>query len=115
MTQPMFDKIALIGIGLIGGSIARDARKRGLAKHIVAAYAFELGKVETPEIRARVVDQLNFVDHDLASQVAGKLGLPEPAEEPVDDKMAASPALSQLNTARQLGMPRALALFTQSV
>ena len=29
----MFDKIALIGIGLIGGSIARDARKRGLAKH----------------------------------------------------------------------------------
>jgi catalase len=30
--------------------------------------------------------------------VARKLGLPEPAEEPVDDKMAASPALSQLNT-----------------
>ena len=31
MTEPMFDKIALIGIGLIGGSIALDARKRGLA------------------------------------------------------------------------------------
>jgi prephenate dehydrogenase len=25
----MFEKIALIGIGLIGGSIALDARKRG--------------------------------------------------------------------------------------
>jgi catalase len=69
------------------------------AKHIVAAFAFELGKVETPEIRSRVVDQLNLVDHGLATQVAGKLGLPEPAEEPVDDKMPASPALSQLNTA----------------
>nr|WP_156752178.1 catalase [Mycobacterium sp. ACS1612] len=69
------------------------------AKHIVAAYAFELGKVETPEIRARVVDQLNLVDHELASGVAAKLGLPAPAEEPVDDKMPASPALSQLNTA----------------
>ncbi|TDH49781.1 catalase [Mycobacterium eburneum] len=69
------------------------------AEHIVAAYAFELGKVEAPEIRSRVVDQLNLVDHDLAAQVAGKLGLPVPDEQPVDDKLAASPALSQLNTA----------------
>lgn len=69
------------------------------AKHIVAAYAFELGHVDTVEIRSRVVDQLNLVDHDLAVRVAGELGLPEPAEEPVDDKMPASPALSQLNTA----------------
>ena len=37
MAGPMFDKIALIGIGLIGGSIALEARKRGLAKTIVAA------------------------------------------------------------------------------
>ena len=81
------------------------------AKHIVAAYAFELGKVETPEIRARVVDQLNLVDHDLASQVAGKLGLPEPAEEPVDDKMAASPALSQLNTATDSIATRKIAVL----
>ena len=36
-TAPMFDKIALIGIGLIGGSIALEARKRGLARTIVAA------------------------------------------------------------------------------
>ncbi|ORV98783.1 catalase [Mycobacterium kyorinense] len=69
------------------------------AKHIVAAYAFELGHVETVEIRSRVVEQLNLVDHDLAAQVAGQLGLPVPDEQPVDDKMPASPALSQLNTA----------------
>ena len=36
MSDPLFNKIALIGIGLIGGSIALEARKRGLAKTIVA-------------------------------------------------------------------------------
>jgi catalase len=72
------------------------------AKHIVAAYAFELGHVKTVEIRIRVVDQLNLVDHDLASQVATRLGLPEPEEQAAEiysDKLPASPALSQLNTA----------------
>jgi len=69
------------------------------AKHIVAAFAFELGHVETVEIRSRVIDQLNLVDHDLAARVAGELGLPVPGEQKVDDKMPASPALSQLRTA----------------
>jgi cyclohexadieny/prephenate dehydrogenase len=32
---PQFDRIALIGFGLIGGSIARAAREQGLAKEIV--------------------------------------------------------------------------------
>ncbi len=65
------------------------------AEHIVAAFAFELGKVEVPEIRSAVVEQLARVDGELAAQVAAKLGLPEPPEEPVDDEVAASPALSQ--------------------
>ena len=37
MSKVHFEKIALIGIGLIGGSIALEARKRGLARSIVAA------------------------------------------------------------------------------
>jgi catalase len=72
------------------------------AKHIVAAYAFELGHVETVEIRTRIVDQLNLVDHELATQVAAQLGLPGPEEQAAEiysDKLPASPALSQLNTA----------------
>jgi catalase len=68
------------------------------AKHIVAAFAFELGHVETVEIRSRVIDQLNLVDHDLAARVAGEVGLPVPGKQKVDDKMPASPALSQLRT-----------------
>jgi cyclohexadieny/prephenate dehydrogenase len=34
-TTPLFDRIALIGFGLIGGSIARAAKEQGLAKEIV--------------------------------------------------------------------------------
>ncbi|EUA36107.1 catalase family protein [Mycobacterium avium subsp. avium 2285 (R)] len=66
------------------------------AEHIVAAFAFELGKVEMPEIRSAVVAQLARVDDQLAAQVAAKLGLPEPPEEQVDESAPVSPALSQV-------------------
>ncbi|HYM32086.1 MAG TPA: prephenate/arogenate dehydrogenase family protein [Candidatus Cybelea sp.] len=36
-TRPLYDRLALIGIGLIGSSIARVARREGLAREIVAA------------------------------------------------------------------------------
>nr|CAD6432513.1 prephenate dehydrogenase [Rhizobium sp. Q54] len=35
MTEGYFDRIALIGIGLIGSSIARDVKELGLAKEVV--------------------------------------------------------------------------------
>jgi cyclohexadieny/prephenate dehydrogenase len=62
MSTPHFDKIALIGIGLIGGSIALEARKRGLAKSIVGATR----RAET----AALANKLKLVDHcgtDLAA------------------------------------------------
>lgn len=34
MSEPLFEKIALIGIGLIGSSLARVIRREGLARHI---------------------------------------------------------------------------------
>ena len=34
MTEPLFDKITLIGIGLIGSSLARVIRERDIAKTI---------------------------------------------------------------------------------
>src|SRR5947209_5698605 len=66
------------------------------AEHIVAAFSFELGKVEVPDIRSAVVAQLARVDHELATRVAAKLGLPDPPEEAVDEAVTASPALSQI-------------------
>ncbi|MBS0521353.1 MAG: prephenate/arogenate dehydrogenase family protein [Proteobacteria bacterium] len=66
MTGPMFDKIALIGIGLIGGSIALAARRGGLARQIVAATR----RAETAE----AANRLKLVDHcgtDLAAACEG--------------------------------------------
>ncbi len=37
MADPLFDRIALVGIGLIGSSIARVVRREGLAHHIAIA------------------------------------------------------------------------------
>jgi cyclohexadieny/prephenate dehydrogenase len=59
---PMFDTIALIGIGLIGASIALKARQEGLARRIVAATR----RRET----ADTANRLKIVDHcgtDLAA------------------------------------------------
>ena len=71
--------------------------------HIVAAFVFELSKVERPDIRARMVANLRNVDDDLAQQVADGLGLaelpePAPAARPAVD-LPESPALSILRNA----------------
>lgn len=46
--------------------------------HIVAAFRFELSKVDTAEIRQRVVDNLAHVDLKLAGRVAATLGINAP-------------------------------------
>jgi cyclohexadieny/prephenate dehydrogenase len=53
-TPPLFQRVALIGFGLIGGSIARGARLQGLAGEIVTTARSE-------KTRARVVE-LGIVD-----------------------------------------------------
>jgi len=67
--------------------------------HIASAFTFELSKVETPAIRARVVSHLLNVDTDLANTVAAELRLeemPSPANaaQPTMNDLASSPALS---------------------
>ncbi len=47
-------------------------------EHIVAAFRFELSKVETPAIRQRMVDNLAHVDAMLARKVAAPLGIDAP-------------------------------------
>ena len=46
--------------------------------HIVAAFRFELSKVEVPDIRQRMVDNLAHVDRKLATRVAAPLGIKAP-------------------------------------
>jgi catalase len=69
--------------------------------HIAAALTFELSKVETPAIRARVVSHLRNIDEALARKVASDLRLkelpaPAPAAVPTRADLAKSPALSIL-------------------
>jgi len=48
--------------------------------HMVDAFCFELGKVETVAVRQRMIGILTQVDRDLAAQVAHGLGLEVPVE-----------------------------------
>ncbi|MGN8343964.1 catalase HPII [Pseudomonas sp. SMV71] len=70
-------------------------------EHIIAAYSFELGKVEREFIRARQVNEiLANIDLELAARVAKNLGLPAPTACTVDvptPSLEKSPALSQAN------------------
>jgi cyclohexadieny/prephenate dehydrogenase len=48
MTKPLFDTLAIIGVGLIGSSVARAARAKGAVRKIVAS-------AHSPKTRKRVV------------------------------------------------------------
>jgi cyclohexadieny/prephenate dehydrogenase len=66
MAEPLFDRLALVGIGLIGSSIARAARDSGLVRSIVAT-------ARSAATRRRVIE-LGIADRvadDNASAVAG--------------------------------------------
>ena len=60
-SAPLFQRVALIGFGLIGGSIARAAKAQGLAGEIVTT-------ARSKETRARVVE-LGIVDRVLETNV----------------------------------------------
>ena len=85
--------------------------------HIIKALRFELGKVEIPAIRERMVGMLSFVDRSLAEAVALGLGLTVPKKldelpnqsipadgdsrkfqpKPISKEIVISPALSQMS------------------
>jgi catalase len=73
-------------------------------RHIIAAFSFELSKVETVPIRRRMLGHLSIVDSSLQEAVAAALGMQgqaekiAPARDPID--LSPSPALSLLKKAR---------------
>ncbi len=67
--------------------------------HIISAFIFELSKVDTKAVRARMVGQLANVDMEIAKRVANGLGMlepivPVPTTVPARTDLALSPALS---------------------
>ncbi|WP_136607317.1 catalase [Paenibacillus dokdonensis] len=72
-------------------------------KHMIKAFRFELGKVQTKSIQQQMVNNLSNVDLNLAEQVALGIGAEAPkapTEEVRESVTLLSPALSQLNTAK---------------
>ena len=66
MTEPLFDRIAIIGLGLIGSSMARGAKARGLAKTVIG---YDL----SPEVR-KCASELGFCDEIAGSPEAAVTG-----------------------------------------
>lgn len=99
--------------------------------HIIDAFSFELGKLEIPEIRERMVGILTMVDATLAGKVAENLGIqvPDKPVEPinrsipadadpadyqpikVDLKLEKSAALSMENTIKNTIKTRQIAIL----
>jgi catalase len=83
-------------------------------QHIVDAFSFELGKVDHPHIRERVVEHLNQIEHELATRVAAALGQPGPA--PVAQNHGrSSAALSQANQPRSVATRKVAVLAADGV
>jgi catalase len=100
-------------------------------EHIVQAFRFELGKVEAPHIRTRMVGMLAQVDRTLASRVAQGLGLSVPTKletplnmsvpadgniaqfqpKPVKKSIGHSPALSMAHTVKDSIKTRKIAIL----
>jgi len=65
-------------------------------EHIIAAYSFELGKVEREHIRARQVNEILVnIDMTLAQRVAENLGLPVPKGPTVKAQKTGKPTVDQ--------------------
>lgn len=72
-------------------------------KHMIKAFRFELGKVQSKSVQQQMVNNLSNVDLQLAQQVAQGIGVEAPqapTEEVRQGVTLLSPALSQMNTVK---------------
>ena len=66
-------------------------------QHIINAFSFEVGKVNSQSVRQQVVDMFVHVDKEMATIIANNVGVNKPVGEQLN-VTASSPALSQANT-----------------
>ncbi|GAB6059085.1 catalase [Desulfonatronum parangueonense] len=84
-----------------------DAEK----KHLIKAFHFELGKVESKEVRERMIDLLNNVDGDLATMAAEGIGVAPPATKGGTGVTKSSPAVSMASTVKDTIKSRKIAVL----
>jgi catalase len=80
-------------------------------QHLVNATHFELGKVESKEVRSRMVALFNQVDGELARQAAMGIGVDPPSEPGGFESSKSSPAVSMENTIKNTVKSRRVAIL----
>jgi catalase len=80
-------------------------------KHLLSAAHFEMGKVQSMEVRQRMVEQFNHIDHDLAKQVAMGIGVEPPMKSEAPNVTKSSPAVSMADTVKDTVKSRRVAIL----
>ncbi len=80
-------------------------------EHLIEAAHFELGKVESKEVRERMVGLFNHVDHEFAKIVAQGIGVAVPTQAVIENHGLSSPALSMENTDKSTIKARKVAVL----
>lgn len=80
-------------------------------EHLVKAAHFELGKVQSKEVKERVVGLFAHIDLEFAKQVAAGLGLPEPSKEIIPNHGKSSQVLSIENMPKDSIKSRKVAIL----
>jgi catalase len=80
-------------------------------KHLISAAHFEMGKVQSMEVRERMVDHFNHIDHDLAKQVAMGIGVKPPTKSEASNVTKSSPAVSMDKTVKNTVKSRRVAIL----
>ncbi len=82
-------------------------------KHIISAFHFEVGKVESKEVRQKVVDLFANVDKELATQIAEGVGASPPTEGADSTTADSFPSFSMENTVKDTIKSRNVAILAE--
>ena len=82
--------------------------------HIISAFHFEVGKVESREIRQKMVDQFAGVDKELAVAIAKGVGVSPPSEGADSSKADNFPSFSMENTVKDTIKTRKVAILAEN-
>ncbi|WP_414047250.1 catalase [Macrococcus equi] len=71
-------------------------------EHLIDAFSFELGKCKHDFVKENAVNNINYVDKELATTIAKRIGVKPPSEDVEVKSDKKSPALSMENTVKKL-------------
>ncbi len=83
-------------------------------QHIINAFHFEVGKVESKEIRQKMVDQFADVDKELAVAIAKGVGVSPPSGGADSSKADNFPSFSMKNTVKDTVKTRKVAILAEN-